>query len=421
MIEYLLGDSKNIQLEKLTNQNITKFTWPKDKFDKALNEKIAMPFIIQYIKSIMNLFDKNAKFEIHNISSDTGFNLEIPFNQNKSYIGRPDAIIVPKWTGEYSLTNLMRVLFEFKTEDSIKKKSTQYILETLAASIEADNPVLLVQTDLKTFRMIVLRDQCIKEVYYVEKENTNLAFQFISYWLHSIEKEDFDVWKKSLHIHKSIANKIKENQNNGVHNENYRDNYFKSFTTLTHDDLEYCKKNKFTLSIDKIENSYFKNSRKLKIEGRSGHTYKIFIDGYSYALKLYCIDDINDDILKEMKNEKFIYQYLGESDYWPRLAYAGLLFNELYYGICTSFIKGICYSSSKVNLSYTLQIKENCIKALKELHAKDVIHKDIRFSNFIIKDNYSAVIIDFGFSIRSDNNYEKLAEINLLEGSFNYK
>ena len=55
------------------------------------------------------------------------------------------------------------------------------------------------------------------------------------------------------------------------------------------------------------------------------------------------------------------------------------------------------------------------------MHAKDVIHKDIRFSNFIIKDNYSAVIIDFGFSIRSDNNYEKLAEINLLEGSFIYK
>jgi hypothetical protein len=228
-----------------------------------MNEKNAMPFIIQYIRSIMNLFGGNSKFELRHITSDTEFNLGIPFSQNKSYIGRP---------------------------------------ETLAASIEADNPVLLVQTDLKTFRMILLRDQCIKEVYFIEKENTNLAFQFISYWLHCSEKEDFNEWKKSLHTYKLIANKIKENQNNFIHYENYRDNYFKSFTTLTNCDLEYCKKNNFTLSIDKKENSYFTSSKKLKIEGRSGRTYEITIDGYSYALKLDCIDDINVKILKEMKN-----------------------------------------------------------------------------------------------------------------------
>ena len=60
-----------------------------------------------------------------------------------------------------------------------------------------------------------------------------------------------------------------------------------------------------------------------------------------------------------MKNEKEIYQYLGKSDYWPDLAYAGPLFDRAYYGICTSFIDGKCYSSTKT--AFSQKIKENCV------------------------------------------------------------
>jgi len=382
-----------------------------------MNEKNATPFIIKHIQSAMNLYDTNnissheSTFEIQDVSLLTRFKLKIPFSKEISYFGRPDAIIVQKGTHEISNKYLMRVLFEFKTELSIKNKTTQYLLEILAANLVAKKPVLLVQTNFKIFRIVVLRDNLIREVNFME--NSNLAFQFISYWLHCITNEHFDTWNNSI---KSIAIKIEESQNEFVIEENYVDNYIKNYTIVTEDDIEYCKKNNF-FSIDAIENAYFDSRLKLRIEGRSGRTYKITIDRHYYALKLYCIDNVNDDILNEMEKEKTIYQHLGESKYWPKLVYAGFLFQNLYYGICTTFIKGKCYSSSKVESLFTGIIKENCIKALKELHSKDVIHKDLRFSNFIITQN-SAVILDFGFSDFSYDQDEKLDEISLLEGIF---
>jgi len=348
-----------------------------------MNEKNATPFIIKHIQSAMNLYDTNnissheSTFEIQDVSLLTRFKLKIPFSKEISYFGRPDAIIVQKGTHKISNKYLMRVLFEFKT----------------------------------IFRIVVLRDNLIREVNFME--NSNLAFQFISYWLHCITNEHFDTWNNSI---KSIAIKIEESQNEFVIEENYVDNYIKNYTIVTEDDIEYCKKNNF-FSIDAIENAYFDSRLKLRIEGRSGRTYKITIDRHYYALKLYCIDNVNDDILNEMEKEKTIYQHLGESKYWPKLVYAGFLFQNLYYGICTTFIKGKCYSSSKVESLFTGIIKENCIKALKELHSKDVIHKDLRFSNFIITQN-SAVILDFGFSDFSYDQDEKLDEISLLEGIF---
>ena len=419
MIEYLLGVKITKIQEILANEaikKIVKFDWPTNDSGNLKNEKDATPYIIEYIQLVMNLFDDNL-FKIQNISANTDIQLEIPFIENKKYYGRPDAIIVPRYTGRLSLKSHTRVLFEFKTNKSIKLQSTQYYLELLAASLEACKPVLLVQTDLKTFRFIMLRNQYIREVILEEKEeNSNLAFQFISHWLDYSEKEDFSEWNKSLQKYKLIANEIKGCQNNKhIQGENYRDNYSKEFTTLTQDDIEYCQKNKFLLNISTIEEAYFKKHVKLSIEGRSGRTYQIIIDGNKYALKLYCDDKINNAILDEMKNEKEIYQSLGKSDYWPDLAYAGPLFDRAYYGICTSFIDGKCYSSTKT--AFSQKIKENCIKALKELHAKDVIHKDIRSSNFIIKEN-SAVIIDFGFSTYSSDPQKKATEIELLTSSF---
>jgi hypothetical protein len=53
----------------------------------------------------------------------------------------------------------------------------------------------------------VLRDNLIQEVNFIER--SNLAFQFISYWLHCITNEHFDRWNNSI---KSIAIKIEESQ-----------------------------------------------------------------------------------------------------------------------------------------------------------------------------------------------------------------
>ena len=59
--------------------------------------------------------------------------------------------------------------------------------------------------------------------------------------------------------------------------------------------------------------------------------------------------------------------------------------------------------------------KQKCITALNELHSYDVLHRDIHFSNFIINDN-TAVIIDFGFSLITNDSKNKENEMGLLKG-----
>ena len=95
---------------------------------------------------------------------------------------------------------------------------------------------------------------------------------------------------------------------------------------------------------------------------------------------------MNPTILNEMINESKIYQHLnsrGRSDFWPTLVFAGYLFSNSYYGIYTTSITGECHSNKFDN-----EAKQKCITALNELHSYDVLHRDIRFSNFIINDNY---------------------------------
>jgi len=89
---------------------------------------------------------------------------------------------------------------------------------------------------------------------------------------------------------------------------------------------------------------------------------------------------------------------------WPNLAYAGFLFNQAYYGICTSFIERKCYSSS-IKSNNIEKVIKSCNKSLETLHEYGVVHGDIRLSNFIIEDE-SAKIIDFGFSELFENENE---------------
>jgi hypothetical protein len=106
--------------------------------------------------------------------------------------------------------------------------------------------------------------------------------------------------------------------------------------------------NGFNITVNVIENAYFNTRRIIGIESRSGRVYKINFQNNDYALKLYCHDNIEVDILEEMKNEKKIYEKLninGKSIYWPTMFYAGNLFNSAYYGILTNFIEGNCYTS----------------------------------------------------------------------------
>jgi tRNA A-37 threonylcarbamoyl transferase component Bud32 len=377
--------------------------------------------MIDHVKSIIDFKDL---FDILNISGDTSFNMKIPF-KNTTYNGRPDAIIVLKGAVEMGRHNQLRIMFDFKTQNSINSNSTQDKLELLGANICSWHPVLLVVTDLITqIRLLVCRNNIIIEAFI--ENDLMVGFEFISYWLHHICIKDFVHWSDikipklkefmiPLQNCKCIAKEIylKYEQTNI---EYIRDNHPKISTKI--EDIDADDEKNFKFTIKQIEYAFrYNNKGKIGIPGRSGKVYKIEIFGTNYALKLYCDNNINPEILKEMENEAKIYQHLNSnrSDFWPKLFFAGYLFSDAYYGICTNFISGDCHSSNSEK--FDDKIKQKCINALNELHKNDIIHGDIRFSNFIIKDN-SAVIIDFGFSQFSSDRHKKENEIGLLTSSF---
>ena len=86
--------------------------------------------------------------------------------------------------------------------------------------------------------------------------------------------------------------------------------------------------------------------------------------------------------------------------------------------LVTEIIDGKIIEFSKMNQDQ----KNSCIESLKTLHVNGVLNRDIRPSNFIIKENNQCIIIDFGFSkIFEKINEEakelfanKLAELNQL-------
>ncbi len=424
----------NDSIEKQASKHLEFFKdykWPLDTLN-SMNEKKAAPKMIENINQILNLDSEMQKYEILNISNDPCFNLEIPLDNNILYSGRPDAIIIPKggYAG-YSRIQVLRVMFEFKNIKTIDSKSTQPICEILAASLDAWHPVLLVVTDLNKFRMLVCRGN---EIFEACITHSKVAFKIISYWLHikcnqenvyrfsntNIEdKTNLNQFNQSLKQCQEIAIKIKNLQfNNPVYIINYKDNYDKMFTPFSKDDEKHMNENEFTLTIHQIENAFFKTKLKLGLEGRSGRVYRIHIDKENvFALKLYCNDNVNKQILKEMQNEKIVYKHLNDKAnklkdkvriFWPKLAYAGFLFDQAYYGICTSFIEGSCYSSS-IKSNNIEKIIKSCVEALEQLHDYGVVHGDIRLSNFII-DEDSAKIIDFGFSKVFNRNNKSFRE-----------
>ena len=374
--------------------------------------------MIDHVKSIIDFKDL---YDILNISGDTSFNMKIPF-KNTTYNGRPDAIIVPNKAADSGRNQQLRVMFDFKTQKAINLKSTQHRLEILGANISSWHPVLLVVTDLTTvIRFLVCRNNDLNEVYI--SNDFQLGFEFISFWLHHICIKDNFHWSKikipilnefiePLQNCKLIAAEIKKNYEQ-INNEYIRDNHLKISTNI--EDID-CDENSFKFNIIQIETAYRKNEGEIGFPGRSGKVYKIKIDDEYYALKLHCLNNMNPPILNEMINESKIYQHLNSrvrSDFWPTLVFAGYLFNNSYYGICTTFITGECHLSN--SNKFDDKAKQKCITALNQLHSYDVLHRDIRFSNFIINDNI-AVIIDFGFSLITNDSKNKEIEMGLLKG-----
>ncbi|XP_048375493.1 kinase suppressor of Ras 1 isoform X1 [Sphaerodactylus townsendi] len=132
-------------------------------------------------------------------------------------------------------------------------------------------------------------------------------------------------------------------------------------------------------------------------QGRWGKVYRGRWHG-EVAIRLLEIDGNNQDHLKLFKKEVMNYRQTRHENV---VLFMGACMNPPHLAIITSFCKGRTLHSfvrdPKVSLDInkTRQIAQEIIKGMGYLHAKGIVHKDLKSKN-IFYDNNKVVITDFG-------------------------
>jgi serine/threonine protein kinase len=133
-----------------------------------------------------------------------------------------------------------------------------------------------------------------------------------------------------------------------------------------------------------------------------------------------------NSIIKSLKNEAKIYQYLGKLDGFPYLKMFGtindknfLVMNLLGHSL-TEIIQ-----TNHLNINNVLYLGIQIIKRIQTLHEHHLLHRDIKPSNFIFgKDNETnkLYLVDFGFAKRYNYYGTHIEEksINKIVGSPNF-
>jgi hypothetical protein len=377
-------------------ENYIEYVWPKTGL---ANENEAVPSMIDHIKKYID----TSKYEIKDVKDNNEFRFSISL-PNSNINGRPDAVIIP--INRQDLKRQVRVCFEFKTKKTINK-SNQRKLKLIASYIASSHPTMVVQTDLKTFYLLVAHDN---KIYELISKDAKKSIEYINYWLNNMCDSSpsftyntildsshklyaYTKMMSSFRIQNSVYRKMQ-------HELKFIDNFYYSEIFYEQATTEEDQK-----KVEKILNVYSNETREeIEIPGRSGKVYKIQIDNQQYALKLHEITrESSVKILREMKIEKSIYDLLKNKEgNWPILYYGGFITTNksIYYAICTNYIDGNCYTTEKfkkLQPNELNKLKELSLKTIKSFHSNEISHGDIRPSNFIFKDD-EAYLIDFGFS-----------------------
>ncbi|XP_046718836.1 kinase suppressor of Ras 1 isoform X1 [Silurus meridionalis] len=132
-------------------------------------------------------------------------------------------------------------------------------------------------------------------------------------------------------------------------------------------------------------------------KGRWGKVYRGRWHG-EVAVRLLEIDGNNQDHLKLFKKEVMNYRQTRHENV---VLFMGACMNPPQLAIITSFCKGrtlhsvVRDSKSSLDLNKTRQIAQEIVKGMGYLHAKDIVHKDLKSKN-VFYDNNKVVITDFG-------------------------
>ena len=137
-------------------------------------------------------------------------------------------------------------------------------------------------------------------------------------------------------------------------------------------------------------------------KGGYGRVYKCTIEG-NPKNQYYAIKVVPNSGAKSLENEKNILHEI--KDDWP-------LFPEIvHHACCASFyyiaMEYISFSLDKIKIPdikdlrllkiYSVSLKT--LECIKSLHDHDIVHRDIKPENFLIRENRSICLIDFGLSM----------------------
>ena len=137
--------------------------------------------------------------------------------------------------------------------------------------------------------------------------------------------------------------------------------------------------------------------------------------------------EIKMDNIKSLKNEAKIYQYLGKINGFPQLKMFGTTdkVNYLVIDLLGKSLSNTILEFNKLSLKTTLLIGIQIINRIKVLHETQLLHRDVKPSNFLFgfeKDINKLYLVDFGFSKRYiyNENHIQERELTKIVGSPNF-
>ena len=137
--------------------------------------------------------------------------------------------------------------------------------------------------------------------------------------------------------------------------------------------------------------------------------------------------EIKMDNIKSLKNEAKIYQYLGKINGFPQIKMFGTMdkLNYLVIDLLGKSLSNTILYFNKLSLKTTLLIGIQIINRIKVLHENQLLHRDVKPSNFLFgleKDINKLYLVDFGFSKRYIYNGTHIQEKKLTKivGSLNF-